>query len=405
MAQKVTAMDVRMATALAGGVGNVAGFCREQGISRQTFYKWRARILEHGVDGLVERSRRPRRSPAATPVAIEESIVRIRKELADDGADHGPWPIRWALLADSVIVEESVPSVATIARILTRRGLVTPCPAKRPHSSYRRFVAARPNECWQSDWTQWVLADGTAVAVAGTLDDHSRLLAGLGADYADATGEFVWAVMTAAIGRFGVPMSSLTDNGMVYSLARRGGEAAFEANLRALGCHPICSRPYHPQTCGKIERFWQTLKKWLRTHGPFATLDELNDALTLFAEYYNQRRPHRALGGKTPAAVWHAATKARPAERPLPSPVTTHLGTVSNNGVAAIGPYLINVGTRWNSQPITAVKDGEHIAIFAGNRLVRVLDADPTRRYQPAPAGREHTYRHREPAQSLSAMS
>jgi len=405
MAQKVTAMDVRMATVLVGGVGNVAQFCRQQGISRQTFYKWRARVVEHGVDGLAELSRRPRSCPAATPRVIEDLIVRARKELAGDGADHGPWPIRWSLLADPSLDEDRVPSAATIARILARRGLVTPCPAKRPRSSYRRFVAARPNELWQSDWTEWVLLDGTAVAIAGTLDDHSRLLVGIGADWADASAGFVWSVMTAAIGQYGIPMQSLTDNGMVYSLARRGGQAAFEANLRALGCHPICSRPYHPQTCGKIERFWQTLKKWLRAHGPFATLDQLNAALAAFAEYYNHRRPHRALSGKTPALIWNAGVKARPAARPLPGPVSIHRATVTGTGVVTIGAYAVNVGNRWNHQEITAVKDGDHIAVFAGNRLVRVLRADPSRRYQPAQSDRERTYRHREPAQSLSAMS
>jgi transposase InsO family protein len=399
MAQKVTAMDVRMATALAAGVGNVAQFCREQQISRQTFYKWRARVAVEGVDGLQELSRRPHRCPGATPQDVEDLVVRVRKELAEDGADHGPWPIRWALLTDPTLNPDAVPSAATIARVLSRCGLVTPCPAKRPRSSYRRFVAERPNELWQSDWTEWVLADGSAVAIAGTLDDHSRLLAGLGADFADATGQFVWSVMAEAIGRYGVPATSLTDNGMVYSLARRGGQAAFEANLRALGCKPICSRPYHPQTCGKIERFWQTLKKWLRAHGPFASLDELNAALALFAIYYNQRRPHRALKGLTPSTVWTAATKARPAERPLPSPVTVHHGIVSDTGVAVVGSYSINVGNRWTNQPVTAIKDGDHIAIFTGDRLIRVLDADPARRYQPAETQRRRTYRDREPAQ------
>ena len=110
MAQKVTAMDVRMATALAGGVGNVAAFCRQQQISRQTFYRWRARVGEHGVDGLAELSRRPRRSPAATPATVEELIVRTRKKLADDGSDHGPWPIRWALLSDLSVADCDVPS-------------------------------------------------------------------------------------------------------------------------------------------------------------------------------------------------------------------------------------------------------------------------------------------------------
>src|SRR5438094_5319249 len=99
MTGTVAAMDVRMATALAGAVPNVAAFCRVQGISRKTFYKWRARFQAEGVAGLGERSRRPRSAPNGTPVWVEDAIVRLRKELADDGADSGPDSIRSALLS------------------------------------------------------------------------------------------------------------------------------------------------------------------------------------------------------------------------------------------------------------------------------------------------------------------
>src|SRR3954447_21603483 len=263
MAETVAPMDVRMAAACSGAVKDVAAFCREQQISRKTFYKWRARVAAGGLDGLSERSRRPRRCPTATPAAVEDEIVTVRKELADDGADNGPESIRLELLARGL----PAPSRATIARILTRRGLVVPAPRKRPRSSRHRFVYPRPNECWQSDWTGWQLADGSPVAIAGTLDDHSRLLVGIGAGLGDGDGPLVWAVLVAAAGRYGVPQRSLTDNGTCYSTARRGlSPSDFETNLRALGCQPITSTPYHPQTCGKIERFWLTLKKWLRAY-------------------------------------------------------------------------------------------------------------------------------------------
>lgn len=374
-----------MATACAGVIGDVAAFCREQQISRKTFYKWRRRFELEGVDGLEARSRRPHRCPQVTPAAIEDEIVAIRKQLADDGADNGPDSIRFELLAGGV----AAPSRATIARILSRRGLVVPAPRKRPRSSLHRFVYARPNECWQSDWTSWRLADGSAVAIAGTLDDHSRLLVGLGAGLGDGTAELVWSVMFSAIADRGVPQRSLTDNGMCYSMARRGLSAsAFETNLRALGCQPITSSPYHPQTCGKIERFWQTLKKWLRAHehrhGPAADLAELNARLIAFAEYYNTRRPHRALHGRTPLDAFIATPAARPIERPLPAPLTVYRGVVDDRGVLPVGCYQVHVGCCWRRTPITALKDGEHIALFAGSQLVRVLDSDPRRRYQPA---------------------
>jgi transposase InsO family protein len=385
MAGTVAPMDVRMATACAGAVGDVTAFCRAQGISRKTFYKWRRRFVAQGVEGLAEGSRRPARSPETTPAEVEDEIVRRRKQLLEGGLDAGPETIRSMLLADAVAV---VPSRATIARILTRRGLVVPAPQKRPKSSLQRFVYARPNECWQSDWSAWWLADGRLVAIAGTLDDHSRLLVGLSAAVGDGTAELVWSVMAAAIAAHGVPQRSLTDNGMCYSMARRGGISRFELNLAALGCQSIASSPYHPQTCGKIERFWQTLKKWLTAHetrhGAAVDVAELNRRLAVFAEYYNTRRPHRALHGRTPAHAFAATVAARPADRPLPEPLTVHTGYISARGVMAVGRFQIHVGSRWKGHTLTAIKDGHRVAIFAGHRLVRALDLNPERTYQPA---------------------
>ncbi|WP_207782875.1 IS481 family transposase [Phytoactinopolyspora limicola] len=388
-------MDIRMAAALAGAVPNVSVFCAEQGISRQTFYKWRRRFAEQGVDGLAERSRRPLSSPAATPGQVEDEIVKLRKRLTEDGEDNGPEQIRWRLLREQPT--GVVPSRTTIWRVLVRRGLVTPAPAKRPKSSLRRFVYARPNECWQSDWTAWSLTDGTPVAIAGTLDDHSRYLAGLGCEPGDGTGPGVWAVMTAAISECGVPAMSLTDNGWVYSGYRRGQQVAFETNLHALGTQTICSSPYHPQTCGKIERLWQTLKKWLRAQDPPTTLDELDALLTAFRHHYNHHRPHRALAGATPAEAFTATTKARPAPTPLPEPVTTTTSTVTPGGAISVGRYTINVGRRWAGHTVTTIRHGHHTTIFSGNRLVRELTINPNHRYQPSAQPRYDLRGHREP--------
>lgn len=397
MAGSVVAMDVRMAAALAQGVDDVAAFCRGQGISRQSYYKWKRRFDREGLEGLRDRSRRPGTIPFATSPEVEDAIVRARKELADAGEFNGPFSIAGRLAAQGV---SPVPSRATIARILARRGLVRPQPRKRPRSSYRRFQAGRPNEMWQSDWTEWRLseADGTRrpVAIAGTLDDHSRLLVGIAAGSGDGTGELVWAVMAAAISAYGVPMSSLTDNGTCYSNKHRADHrpARFEANLAALGCQSIASSPYHPQTCGKIERLWQTLKKWLRArearNGPYRTLTALNRDLAIFAEYYNTRRGHRALHGKTPATIYAATVKARPVDRPLPSQVQTYRCRVSTGGSIAVSAppgavtrqLRIQIGGRYKQLPVTVLQDGLRVAIFSGNQLLRALDLDPTRTYQ-----------------------
>ena len=389
MAGSVIAMDVRMAAALVQGVDDVAAFCRAQNISRETYYKWKKRFEREGVDGLRDRSRRPNTIPNATPAEVEDAIVRARKELAEAGEYNGPFSIADRLAAHGV---SPVPSRATIARILARRGQVRPQPRKRPRSSYRRFQAARPNEMWQSDWTEWRLADRRRrprpVAIAGTLDDHSRLLVGIAAGSGDGNGELVWGVMSAAISAHGVPMSSLTDNGSCYSNIHRTDHrpARFEANLAALGCQSIASTPYHPQTCGKIERFWQTLKKWLRaretSRGSYRTLSALNRDLAIFAEHYNTRRPHRALGGRTPATAFAATVKARPADRPLPSNVQTYRTRVSTGGsVSVCGPpgalasqLHILLGGRYKQLPVTVLQDGTRIAVFSGNELIRALD-------------------------------
>lgn len=397
MAQRVAAMDVRMAASLAQGPENVAAFCRSAGISRTAFYKWRARFEAGGVQGLLDRSRRPATIPGATPLVVEDAIVRWRKELRDRGCDCGPQSIRWRLEKDPQFPDPAVlPSRATIARILSRRGLVTPQPRKRPRSSYRRFTYPRPNECWQSDWTEWVLADRSPVAIAGTLDDHSRYLVGLQAGPGDGTGALVWQVMTAGIAECGIPTRSLSDNGSCYTARLRGGEADFERNLRALGVQTINSTPHHPQTCGKIERFWQTLKRWLRARDTPASLDELNTLLEQFRVYYNTERRHRALAHhSTPAQAFAATERARPASRPLPAPVRVSTRVVHGAKVGA-GGYIVSVGRRWDGHQVDIISDGEHITIFSGTRLVRVLDADPTRLNQTL--GREtHPRGTREP--------
>lgn len=398
MAQKVTAMDIRVAAACGGQVENVSAFCRGQKISRQTFYKYRRRFQQLGLSGLEPRSRRPQSSPGRTAAEVEEAVLRKRKQLIEQGLDHGAQSIVWALEGDEL--EDKVPSPSTVWRILTRHGVITAQPQKRPKSATKRFCFSRPNECWQSDWTQWRLADGAPVAIAGSIDDHSRYVPGLAASLGQGTADLVWSVMLAGITECGIPAMSLADNGFVYTGRLKAFEAAFEANLRALGTHTINSTPGHPQTCGKIERFWQTLKKWLRARPAPATLNELNDLLAQFRDFYNHHRRHKALRGATPAQAFSATDKARPAGRLLPEPVFVSRHTVGeHSGKLHVAPYRVNVGLRWAGHSCDVVRQGDHIAVFSATTLVRELIADPTREYQPS-APNTRTYRTREPKPS-----
>lgn len=375
-------MDVRLAAAVLGAVrpGEVAGFCREHQISRQTFYKYRRRAKADGPVGLEERSRRPKRSPAKTSAEIEERIVRIRKELDDDGLDHGPWSIRM-LLAQQVDV---VPSESTIWRILARRGLIVPEPRKRPKVSLRRFVYPRPNDCWQIDATHWHLADGTVVEIVDILDDHSRVCVAADA-VATCTSQGAWDTFTKAGSVWGMPARVLSDNGLTFNGSRRKLTVTFEANVRAAGVSPIASTPGHPQTCGKIERFHQTLKKWLTKQPPADTLAELQTQLGTFIAHYNHVRPHRALHGSTPATVWAASPRAVPAGHPITESTTIARNvTVSPNGHVRIDNYQVNVGVEYAGLTVTATIAGIDCVIFWDHQLVRALRIDPTRFNQPS---------------------
>ncbi len=232
---------------------NVSAFCREHGISRDRFYTIRRRFVAEGEVGLEPRSRAPRRVPNRTSVLVEDLVVSIRKDLTEQGLDAGAETIRWHLLR---VGSEAVPSVATIWRILVRRGFVVPDPSKRPRSAMRSFVAERANECWQIDATHWELAGGRTVEIINVIDDCTRVCVRSVA-VTSTTGNDAWEAIVAAATRWGFPGRVLSDNGAPFTSKR------FKQNLTFLGIGLGHSRPYHPQTCGKVERFHQTLKRFL----------------------------------------------------------------------------------------------------------------------------------------------
>src|SRR6476660_6174196 len=160
MPRKVIPMSVLLTAAVTGGLPdpfNVAAFCRQQDITRQTFYKYRRRFQAEGLAGLEARSRAPKRSPRRTPLRVENLIVEIHKELAGEGHDAGAATIHYHLGRRLTGSDARVPSETTIWRILDRRGFVTKTPTKRPKVSWRRFEAAAPNELWQGDHSDWLI--------------------------------------------------------------------------------------------------------------------------------------------------------------------------------------------------------------------------------------------------------
>src|SRR5450432_2864765 len=298
MTRRAARMKYMDAAVTAGvKITNVARWCRENEVDRRTFYRHRARIEAEG--SWQPRSRRPKTSPGATPAGVAAEIVRLRKELApDNGADAiiaalGPL----AAAQDWAGQGWRVPHRSTVNKVLKRAGLVKDEPRKRPRSSFRRFAYARPRDCYQVDATEVKLAGGQAATVFEVIDDCTRLLAACQVTDAETAAGAV-AAITAAAAAHGAPGIVLCDNGAAFTggpHARGAGAAAFARAVTALGSRLIHSSPYHPQTCGKVERHHQTLKKWLANRPPPATAEELQQPPDPYPEHHHTRRHHNPL--------------------------------------------------------------------------------------------------------------
>jgi transposase InsO family protein len=375
---------------------SVKEVCESHDISRSWLYELIARYRELGDDGLKPQSRRPRSSPTRVACAIEEEIVALRKELTDLGVDAGAHTIHYHLQRRHRRRRGAVPSVATIWRVLSRRGFVTPEPQKRPKSSWRRFQAELPNECWQADTTHWSLADGTDVEILNVIDDHSRLLV---ASRAFVTAKAADVVETFHLGAsaLGLPASMLTDNGAIFTAESRRGACAIELELLALGVDYKHSRPYHPQTCGKVERFHQTLKRWLAKQRRAASVARLQAQLDRFGTYYNTVRPHRALSRHTPAEAFAARTKATPRRAGITVPAEHR---VRRDRIDSGGKVTLRYHSRLLHLGIGRRYRGTHVLLLVADRDVRVINHDgdllaeftinPTKTYQTQKRPRQH---------------
>lgn len=358
---------------------------RAHGVSKSWVAKLVGRFRSGGYEAIQPRSRAPKRVPHRTPAELEDEIVGLRKELADLGVDAGAQTIHYHLGRR----HERVPSVSTIWRVLRRRGFVTPQPHKRPRSSWVRFEAQLPNECWQSDVTHWWLADGAEVDIVNVIDDHSRLAVGSRV-LAQVTAQEALEVFRKAGARWGLPAALLTDNGCVYTTWHRGGPNVMQTELLGLGIDYRHSRPYHPQTCGKVERFHQTMKAFLAKQHAAASIAELQTQVDRFVAYYNQVRPHRATGRRTPRAAFEARDKARPSgpKIRIGAGVRVRKDRIDSNGKVTLRHrtrlHHIGVGHAHKAKRVIMLIDGLDVRVLSEDgELLRDLILDPTRDYQP----------------------
>jgi transposase InsO family protein len=366
------------------------------GVHRSWVYKLKARYEAEGDTAFEPRSRRPKTSPTATPTSTIELILDLRRKLASVGLDAGPNTIAWHLEQHHGVTV----STATISRHLAKAGLVTPEPKKKPKCSYIRFEAAMPNETWQSDFTHYPLTNletyPKGVEIITWLDDCTRYALHVSAHQAITT-PIVKATFRKAAGQHGVPASTLTDNGMVYTVrlagfGRQGGRNSFEAELRRLHIIQKNGKPNHPTTQGKVERFQQTMKKWLRAQ-PIqpATLDELQALLDLFVAEYNHQRPHRSLPHQAaPATLYETMPKALPGNS---RDADTH-DRIRHDRIDKTGAVTLRVNGKLRHIGVGRTHARTHVILLIQDLHVRVVNAvtgellreltiDPERDYQP----------------------
>jgi len=270
--------------------GYAASLIAQQfGISNYSVYKWCSRYRQNGEQGLTDRVRKT--SKAKRPAAVAQNIVALKKENPGYGIRRISDVLKRFFLVKA--------SPSTVRRTLREQGLNTPAkrkPKKNP-AKPRFFERARPNQMWQSDILTFRLAGKNAYLI-GYLDDYSRYITGMGF-YRSQTAENVIETYRRAVGEYGVPKEMLTDNGRQYTNWR--GTTRFEKELIKDRIKHIRSRPHHPMTLGKIERFWKSILSEFLQRAQFTSYEDAAGRIAFWVKYYNYKRPHQGIGGLCPA--------------------------------------------------------------------------------------------------------
>jgi transposase InsO family protein len=371
--REVSVMDQRrefVALARQEGV-NLRGLCRRFEISTKTGYKWLARAADQASDWPADRSRRPHESPARTAAGQEAAVLQVRDK-------HPAWGAR---KIGRCLDREGLaaPAASTIHAILVRNGRVVP-PARAP--GHIRFEHPAPNLVWQMDFKgRFPLQDRRWCHPLTILDDHSRYALCLEA-CSNEQGATVKGELEHTFRRYGLPGAFLVDNGTPWGSGPEPGWTKLGVWLLKLGVDVIHSRPYHPQTRGKNERFHRTLKAEVLAMQTFRSFAEIQAAFDRWRHLYNHERPHQALGFDVPASRYRPSPRSMPGRITEPeydtADIVRRVGTtkayVSFNGKLWPVPQAF-CGERVALRPLTL--DG-HYGIFFGARQIASLDLRDT---------------------------
>jgi transposase InsO family protein len=339
----------------------------QYGYSRQHLHRLLARYREGGLDAVDPRSRRPHGNTNATSPQVRDLSIELRLHLAREGLDAGPVTVAWHLEQRG----HRAPSTSTIRRVLHAAGLIVPEPRKRPRSSYRRFEAAQPHECWQSDFTHWRLADGTDTEILNWLDDHSRYLLAC-TTHAPVTGDIVVEQFLTTCNTHGIPASHADRQrpGLHRPLRRR--EERLRVHPRRAQGHPEERQTEPPADPRKSRTPPPDPETVAGRQPPATTLAELQAQLDRFREIYNNTRPHRSLDRATPASVCTTLPKATPSDQP-----TAGHYRLRYDRVDTWGKISMRRAGRIHHLGVGYAHRGTRVLAIADHTTVTVIDLTP----------------------------
>jgi len=300
--REVSRMDVKLEFVMLASVegANVRRLCRRFAISPTTGYKWLERWQTGGMTGLQEKSRRPQHSPLRSVSATEDAVLSVR-------AEHPAWGGRKIARRLTDLGHEGVPAPSTVTAILKRHGIELGT-FGGGQSGFTRFERTRPNELWQMDFKGHVALHAGRLHPLTVLDDHSRFSVVLAACANERT-ETVQQQLIIAFGRYGLPERLITDNGSPWGDGPGSPFTPLGVWLIEHGIRISHSRPYHPQTMGKDERFHRSLKAEVLSGPPFADLAAAERAFERWRSVYNTQRPHEALELAVPASRYQPSPR------------------------------------------------------------------------------------------------
>jgi len=349
--QRLLILDAWQRSALPAG-----DFAPLVGLSKHTLYAWKKRFDQHGPAGLLDQ---PKGAPAGSrlPDLTRRTILLLKQSHPDWGCQR---------LSDTLQRGPALPaSPSAVARVLHEAGYsADDLPAPPRHDPpVRHFERARPNQLWQTDLFTFILKrQNRRVYLVAFLDDHSRFVVGYGLHASQSTA-LVLEVLRAALDGFGCPEEVLTDNGSQYVTWR--GQSAFNKELTKRGIRQVVASPRHPQTLGKIERFWGSLWRECVEAAVFADLADARRRVGLYIDHYNFRRPHQGIDAAVPADRFFGADSV--VRQALEARLAANALELARNGLPRPPFYLAGQA---GGQDFSLHAEGERVILTdaAGNR-------------------------------------